>query len=336
MEKDIKKEALRQYLKYFKVWFIIAGILAVITIGAAVVHLLTPKTVRGNSQDPTERVFDYADMLTDEEEQILREYIAECEEKIQADIVIVTISESVEYDLQNPGLAEAFHAKEVGSTDWSTAMRDLADNFYDYNNFGYDKVHGTEFCCWTMPKKDKREAGCLPGNVYDYFGDYEIDQALYAVDDYIDESPYKAYKNCISYVTRTMEESKESMPMTFSPWILTGLVVALIYAAVNLHQRKAKDTTTVNQYLDGKKPKINNTRDQYLRKNVVTRRIETSSSSSGHSSGAAAVSAMAAVAIEDKITSSIPGTRDPAYRVQTDTHTPVFSFYGGRSDGGKQ
>ena len=44
MEKDIKKEALRQYLKYFKVWFIIAGILAVITIGAAVVHLLTPKT----------------------------------------------------------------------------------------------------------------------------------------------------------------------------------------------------------------------------------------------------------------------------------------------------
>ena len=80
--------------------------------------------------------------------------------------------------------------------------------------------------------------------------------------------------------------------MTFSPWILTGLVVALIYAAVNLHQSKAKDTTTVNQYLDGKKPKINNTRDQYLRKNVVTRRI--------------------------------------------DTHTPVFSFYGGRSDGGKQ
>ena len=54
MEKDIKKEALRQYLKYFKVWFIIAGILAVITIGAAVVHLLTPKTVRGNSQDRSE------------------------------------------------------------------------------------------------------------------------------------------------------------------------------------------------------------------------------------------------------------------------------------------
>lgn len=284
MEKDIKREALRQYFKYFKIWFIIAGILAVITIGAAVVHALTPKPVRGNSQEPTERVYDYADMLTDEEEQSLREYIAECEEKIQADIVIVTIFESVEYDLQDPDLPEAFHAKEVGSTDWSTAMRDLADNFYDYNNYGYNKVHGNGVLLLDNSYEGQKGSWLSTcGNVYDYFGDYEIDQALYAVDDYIDESPYRAYKNCISYVTRTMEESQESMPMTFAPWILVGLVVALIYAVVNLHQNKAKDTTATNQYVEGKKPKINDTRDQYLRKNVVTRRIETSSSSGGSS-----------------------------------------------------
>lgn len=284
MEKDIKREALRQYFKYFKIWFIIAGILAVITIGAAVVHALTPKPVRGNSQEPTERVYDYADMLTDEEEQSLREYIAECEEKIQADIVIVTISESVEYDLQDPDLPEAFHAKEVGSTDWSTAMRDLADNFYDYNNYGYNKVHGNGVLLLDNSYEGQKGSWLSTcGNVYDYFGDYEIDQALYAVDDYIDESPYRAYKNCISYVTRTMEESQESMPMTFAPWILVGLVAALIYAVVNLHQNKAKDTTATNQYVEGKKPKINDTRDQYLRKNVVTRRIETSSSSGGSS-----------------------------------------------------
>ena len=289
MEKDIKREALRQYLKYFKVWFIIAGILAVITIGAAIVHALTPKTVRGNSQDPTERVFDYADVLTDEEEQSLRDYIAECEEKIQADIVIVTISESVEYDLQNSSLPEAFHAKEVGSTDWDTAMRNLADNFYDYNNFGYDKVHGNGTLL--LDNSYEGQGGSwlsTCGSIYEYFGDYEIDQALYAVDDYIEESPYKAYMACINYVTRTMEESQEGMPMTFSPWILTGAVVAFVYALVHLKQTKAKDTTTTNQYVNGKRPKMNDTRDQYLRKNVVTRRIETSSSSggsSGHSGG---------------------------------------------------
>lgn len=288
MEKDIKREALRQYFKHFKVWFIIAGILAVILVGAAVVHMLKPKTVRGNSQDPTERVFDYADVLTDEEEQSLREYIAQCEERIQADIVVVTISESVEYDLQNSTLPEAFRADSVGSTDWDTAMRDLADNFYDNNNFGYDKVHGNGALLldnWYDGQKGSWLSTC--GSVYEYFGDYEIDETLSCVDSYIDVSPYKAYKAAIDYVTRTMEESAEPFPMTVFPWVVVGLVTALIYAAVNLRQTKAKDTTAPNQYVAGKKPKMNETRDQYLRKNVVTRRIETSSSSSssGHHSG---------------------------------------------------
>ena len=88
-------------------------------------------------------------------------------------------------------------------------MRDLADNFYDYNNFGYNKVHGNGVLLLDNAYEGQKGSWLSTcGNVYDYFGDYEIDQALYAVDDYIDESPYKAYKNCISYVTRTMEESQ--------------------------------------------------------------------------------------------------------------------------------
>ena len=153
-------------------------------------------------------------MLTEEEEQSLREYIAECEEKIQADIVIVTISESVEYDLQDPDLPEAFHAKEVGSTDWSTAMRDLADNFYDYNNYGYNKVHGNGVLLLDNSYEGQKGSWLSTcGNVYDYFGDYEIDQALYAVDDYIDESPYRAYKNCISYVPLRYNNDKQKKPL---------------------------------------------------------------------------------------------------------------------------
>ena len=135
-----------------------------ITIGAAVVHALTPKPVRGNSQEPTERVYDYADVLTDEEEQSLREYIAECEEKIQADIVIVTISESVEYDLQDPDLPEAFHAKEVGSTDWSTAMRDRITSMITIIT-AITRYMATAFCFWIIPMRDRREAGCPPAEM---------------------------------------------------------------------------------------------------------------------------------------------------------------------------
>ena len=52
---------------------------------------------------------------------------------------------------------------------------------------------------------------------------------------------------------------------------------------VYLHFGVSLNKASTNQYVDGKKPKINDTRDQYLRKNVVTRRIETSSSSGGSS-----------------------------------------------------
>ena len=95
------------------------------------------------------------------------------------------------------------------------------------------------------------------------------------------------------------------------------------------------------------KPKINNTRDQYLRKNVVTRRIETSSSSSGYSSGhsgghggshrsSSGKSAMAAVAIEDKITKFHSWNKRSGVS-GADRHSYAgFSFHGGRSDGGKQ
>lgn len=50
MEKDIKREALRQYFKYFKIWFIIAGILAV-TDPYVAQALLRVALVRQNAPD---------------------------------------------------------------------------------------------------------------------------------------------------------------------------------------------------------------------------------------------------------------------------------------------
>ena len=62
-------------------------------------------------------------------------------------------------------------------------------------------------------------------------------------------------------------------------------VVAAIYAASHLSKNKAKKTVAVNAYVAGGRPSIKNQGDQFIRKNVVKRRIETSSGSSGGSSG---------------------------------------------------
>ena len=71
MEKDIRAEAARQYFKYFKIWFVIVGILAVIAGVVFAVHLLGTKSQRSNTQAPVERVYDYADVLTAEERKQL-------------------------------------------------------------------------------------------------------------------------------------------------------------------------------------------------------------------------------------------------------------------------
>ena len=81
MENDVKKEAVRQYLRYFRVWFILIGLMAAACIVLAVIRQ-TRNIPRTNLEAPKERVFDYADVLTDKEEEKLREYIAETERKI--------------------------------------------------------------------------------------------------------------------------------------------------------------------------------------------------------------------------------------------------------------
>ena len=82
MEQDFKKEARRQYFKYFRIWFMILGILLVLVVAVTAVRVIANSKGRTNNQAPVERVYDYADVLTEEEETALREYIAECEAKV--------------------------------------------------------------------------------------------------------------------------------------------------------------------------------------------------------------------------------------------------------------
>lgn len=270
MGQDIKREARKQYLKYFRVWFIIVGCLFVIGALVMVGKLSKADGVRGNDKAPTERVYDNADVLTAEEEEALRSYIAECEAKVHVDIVLVTVAEDME---------------GTGSS-WDTAMMNYADDFYDYNNYGYDKVHGDGALLldnWYEGQEGSWLSTC--GRVYDWFGDYEINRVLDVVYYEVEDNPYEAYKAYVTQVTEYMNESDTAVIIPWIAVIFVPLVVALIYAFANLHQKAAADTTTSTTYIAGGRPNLNVRRDDFIRKNVVTRRIQTSSSSGGSRSG---------------------------------------------------
>ena len=276
MEINVKKEAARQYLKYFRIWFIITGVFVVLGVFFGISSLLFREEevnpARQNTSAPKERVYDYADVMTDAEEQRLREYIAQKEPLIQADIVLVTIKEDV----------------ESGAYGWESAMMNYADDFYDQKLYGYDAVHGNGVLLldnWYDGQAGSWLSTC--GNVYYRFGDYEINRVLDAVYYGLDDGAYEAYKDYVDIVYYLMSEDSQMERVSLSPGMVLGLpfIVALIYALINLHQSKAKVTTQANTYVEGGRPVMRVRRDDFIRKHLVTRRIETSSGSrSGGSS----------------------------------------------------
>ena len=284
MDKSVRRLAIKQYFKYFSFWFGALAVFAVIAAFFGTVKMLSKdagaKNGRSNFEAPAERVYDYANVLEDYEENNLRNYIAECENKYSFDIVLVTMNE----DVESHGY-------------WETVMMDTADDFYDQNNFGYNKVHGDGALLldnWYEKDGYSQKGTWLStcGKVYHNFSDYDIDSVLSRIDARIDESPYKAYMAGIERICE-LEYKYENAELPIIPWgfvIFFPICFALIFAFIKLRKNPpAKVTTTPRTYVDEAKTKIIVNQDTFLRKHVTQRHIDTSSGSSSggrsHSGG---------------------------------------------------
>lgn len=275
MEYDFKREARKQYLHYFRIWFIAVAVLAVICAFLGVMRFLESRRGRSNHEAPAERVYDYADVLTDDEEEQLRQYIAEKEKALHIDIVLVTIDRSV----------EGVEAKEQYSyrfVEWEDNMQDIADDFWDENKFGYNKsLEGDGILLlhnWYEGQNGEQLS--TSGRVEETFSLQDLHTVLYAVDRYYETDPYRAYLAYIDTVEELMSYGIEEVSVMGGMGFIISLIVALIYAAVHLVQSPAQNTTAVNAYVLGGKPEMKRRGDDFIRKSVATRRIQTSSSGS--------------------------------------------------------
>ena len=86
---------------------------------------------RNNTECKTnERVFDYADKLSDSEEETLRGEIAELEDKVGMDFVVVTMD-------QYTDLSE--YDADAVSYDIESNTKDIAEKICDYYRFGWEE-----------------------------------------------------------------------------------------------------------------------------------------------------------------------------------------------------
>lgn len=262
MDYEIKREARKQFLKYFRIWFIVIGVLAVVALGSVILNAGSRSAGRRNSQAPAERVYDLADVLTQEEEQQLRELIAETEKKIQADIVLVTEN----------CIMEGAGAPSDGS--WETNMMNAADDFYDENGFGYDQVCGDGMLL--LDNWYSGQAGSwlsTSGRMINEFSTYEIDRVLDAVYYYVDRGAYIAYKKAIQEIGAVLgvEEHVSFDRGTYMLGaFLISTVVAVVFICTKLKVKEGTSTVSINTYVEGS-PHTNVCQDRFIRK-VVTRR----------------------------------------------------------------
>ena len=227
------------------------------------------------AKERAERLYDGADLLSDEEEAALLERLNTVSETLQFDVVIVT-------------------AKGIG---YRSPM-EFADDYFDYNGFGYGETFDGCLLLISMAERDWHVSTCGFGETAldsDYFIHFiDTDHFMTALKD----GDYnESFNRFVDLVNDFVVEAKENKPYSpkhrYNDWknkaigSVISLVIGLIIAAiVTVSKRNSyryavhKESGAGNYLIDGSMHLLRQD-DQFLYSNVNrTRRVQESSSSS--------------------------------------------------------
>lgn len=275
---------MREYFRYFKWLYLVLTVVAILTVGLHVGHWAKASVKnyqRTNTECVTkERVFDNADVLTDEEEEKLRSLIAKREKQTGCDIVLVTLDEPLREYVKSLG--------EYASSD--EFVRVYAEHRWEDDGFGYDKPNGDGVMLvdnWSREDDGRIHTWfCTTGRAREAYYVEDIDHLLDNVYRYVEKNPYRAYKTYVNdFYHDMMGRNLFHLNIPgYVPWV-TGIIAAVIFCAVNWHSKEGKKTTTATTYVAGNAPVFRVSQDRFLRKTVTRRKIERSSGSGGGGGG---------------------------------------------------
>lgn len=280
---------MKQYFRYFKWLYIAFGVVLgayLLVMGLHALKAGSSAYDRTNTECTTqERVFDYADVLTDRQEEKLRKLIAKRERQTGCDIVLITLNEPLEA-----------YATAIDPLAYSSEyVRVYAEQFYEENKMGYDEPNGDGVVLvdnWS--REDDGEIHTWFSTTGKAYQTFSYDDCYHLLDNvyrYVEKNPYRAYKTYVNEFYHGMMGMRlldGYIPSSF-PWI-AGLIALVIFLVLNWNSRKGKKTVTAATYVAGHKPDFTVVQDRFIRKNVVSHKIETSSGGShggggGHGGG---------------------------------------------------
>lgn len=228
--------------------------------------------------DATEKVYDFADLLTDSEEKKLYQQATKFIKKTDLDLAIVTVSD---------------YTKPRCDGD---CTRTYADDFYDYNEFGIGSRHSGVL--FLVDMKTRTIYMTTTGDAMDMYNDYRIEQIMDAIyQEFTNQNYYDGIAKFMTilekYDTIGIANSKDShyvisddgsvvrdipwLILIGGPLLITGIVMAIMISRNKL----VRVATSSREYLDKKTLQTNIVKDRFVHTHTSKTPIYHSSGSSG-------------------------------------------------------
>ena len=225
------------------------------------------QTAKANTPvvDATKKIYDYANLITKDEEEVLYNKVQEFINKYDMDMAIVTIN-------SNPK---------------SSSMA-YADDFYDYNNFG--KGTNKTGLLFLIDMQNRNMWISTTGGAINIYTDSRINTILDYTYDKISNEDYNGcaeqFIEKASYFANkglTGGSKVVTVPKMICNSLIFAGLVTIVFICIGLAtHRKPKKKKEASNYIT-QPLKLSNKLDTFLDKHVSKVKIETSSSSGGSS-----------------------------------------------------
>lgn len=227
--------------------------------------LLTP------SVNANEKIYDFAELLTEEEEKQLYDKVKEFIANTNLDLAIVTINTNVKDSTQ-----------------------EYADDFYDYNDFSIDGL------AFVIDMQNRIFYISTAGKAMLYYNDYRIEYILSALDQEMYNHEY--FNACNTLISQLTEYYNHGFSDNADKYVVIGTqiyrktpylllsIIAVVSATIGtlilaLRNKKIKLATNSNDYFDNKSFEITKDTKEFISSNTSRVYIPPADSGGGGSSG---------------------------------------------------
>lgn len=227
--------------------------------------LLTP------SVNANEKIYDFAELLTEEEEKQLYDKVKEFIANTNLDLAIVTIN-----------------------TNDKDSTQEYADDFYDYNDFSIDGL------AFVIDMQNRIFYISTAGKAMLYYDDYRIEYILSALDQEMYNHEY--FNACNTLISQLTEYYDSGFSDNADKYVIVGTqiyrktpylllsIIAVVSATIGtlilaLRNKKVKLASNSNDYFDNKAFEITKDTKELISSNTSRIYIPPTDSGGGGSSG---------------------------------------------------